>query len=117
MTVYGIKTCASVKKARAFFDQHHIEYQFIDISKVPVEEERIKEWSQLIETKKLLNPRSKPYREMKLKEKKLNDQQTIQLLAKENMLIKRPIIEHGLNGEHRFTLGFNEQEYHDTFLA
>jgi len=117
MKVYGIKNCASVKKALEFFKTNTIVYEFIDIEKTPVGEEKISQWLNFIDAKSLLNPRSKGYRENDLKNKKLTDKKIVKLLEKNNGILKRPIIEHGLNGENKFTIGFNEELYSKEFLS
>ena len=117
MKMYGIKTCASVKKAKAFFDKNEIAYDFIDLAKSPVAEETIEKWQAFTPASSMLNPRSKAYRDLGLKDKKTNDKKAISIISKDNGILKRPIIEHGLNGEEKFTIGFNEEEYKNTFLA
>ncbi len=37
--------------------------------------------------------------------------------TKNNGILKRPAIEHGLNGENKFTIGFNEKAYIEEFLS
>ena len=117
MKLYGPKTCASVKKAKSFFDKNQITYEFIDISKEKINEEKISYWNNFYPAKSMINPRSKAYRNLKLKDKKLDDKQTLNYLVKENLLLKRPVIEHGLNGEEKLTIGFNEEEYKATFIS
>ncbi len=64
----------------------------------------------------MLNPRSKAYRDLELKAKNISDKKAVSIILKDNGILKRPIIEHGLNGEDKFTIGFNEEEYVNTFL-
>lgn len=117
MKLYGPKTCATVKKVKNFLDNNNICYEFIDLSKESVSKEKIEYWSSFTPSSTLLNNRSKKYRDLKLKDKKLSEDKIASLLEKENLLLKRPIIEHGLNGEKRLTVGFNEEEYKATFLS
>ena len=117
MKMYGIKTCASVKKAKAFFETNNISYDFIDLSKEPVETEKIEQWQEFTPATSMLNPRSKVYRDLGLTDKKPTDKKAVTIITKDNGILKRPIIEHGLNGEEKFTIGFNEEEYKNTFLA
>lgn len=117
MTVYGIKTCASVKKAKAFFEQNDISYDFIDLSKEPVSQEKIEKWQGFVPATSMLNPRSKAYRDLDLKNKKPSEKKALTIISKDNSILKRPIIEHGLNGEEKFTIGFNESTYNSTFLS
>jgi arsenate reductase len=116
MKMYGIKTCASVKKAKAFFDKNNISYEFIDLNKDPVGKETIEKWQGFTPATSMLNPRSKVYRDLSLKTKKPTENKAVTIITKDNAVLKRPIIEHGLNGEEKFTIGFNEEEYKTTFL-
>ena len=116
MKMYGIKTCASVKKAKAFFDENSISYEFIDLNKEPVSNEKIEKWQEFTLATSMLNPRSKIYRDLNLKNNKPTEKKAVTIIAKDNAILKRPIIEHGLNGEEKFTIGFKEEEYINTFL-
>jgi len=115
--MYGIKSCQSVKKAKAFFDENNISYDFIDLSKEPVNKEKIEKWQTFTSATSMLNPRSKVYRDLELKTKKPTEKKAVSIIEKDNGILKRPIIEHGLNGEERFTIGFKEEEYKSTFLG
>lgn len=115
MRFYGIKTCASVKKAKSFFDNKNIEYEFIDIDKVKVPKVKIEYWLRFVEPETLFNTRSKAYRDLKLKGTDLNKK--IKHLWENNSLIKRPVIEHGLNGEEKLHVGFNEDDYQKIFCS
>lgn len=117
MKMYGIKTCASVKKAKAFFDENNISYEFIDLNKTPVSKEKIEQWQEFTPAASMLNPRSKSYKDLGLKDKKVTEKKAFTLIEKDNGILKRPVIEHGLNGEHKFTIGFDEDEYKNTFLC
>ncbi|MBD3793546.1 MAG: Spx/MgsR family RNA polymerase-binding regulatory protein [Campylobacterales bacterium] len=113
MTIYGIKTCGSVKKALKFFNDHGIDYNFVDFKKESVGEERINKWLQKTTIDKLFNNKGTKYRQLGLKELNLDSAGKIEWLAKENMLIKRPVIEYG-NGE--VMVAFDEDVYKAAFL-
>ncbi len=117
MKVYGPKTCSTVKKVKSFLDSNDICYEFIDLTKESISKDKIEYWNSFAPSSKLLNNRSKKYRDLKLKDKKLSEDKITSLLSEENLLLKRPIIEHGLNGEKKLTIGYNEEEYKTTFLS
>ena len=108
ITVYGIKNCDSVKKALKFLKQHELEYTLHDFKTDPVSLEKVSSWSQSVEMKQLFNTRGTTYRTLKLKDLNLNDEQKLQWLAKENMLIKRPVIEYDTN---KVLVAFDEDIY------
>jgi len=112
MKLYGIKTCGSVRKAIKFFKDYGIEFEFIDFKKEPVELEKIDAWLQKVSINKLFNNKGTKYRTLKLKDLNLNDDEKASWLAKENMLIKRPVIEY----KDKVIVAFDEEEYKELFL-
>ena len=108
INVYGIKNCDSVKKALKFLKQHDLEYTLHDFKTDAVSLEKVSKWSQSVEMKQLFNTRGTTYRTLKLKDLNLNDEQKLEWLAKENMLIKRPVIEYGTN---KVLVAFDEDIY------
>ena len=112
VTIYGIKNCDSVKKALKFLKNHAIEYTFVDLKEHPPSLQKIKEWLQHADIDTLFNARSTTYRNLKLKELTLDDVQKVQWLAKEPLLIKRPVIE----SDDTILVGFNEARYTRRFL-
>jgi len=110
--VYGIKTCGSVKKALKFFKDKNINYEFIDFKKEPVGCEKVEEWLKKVDIDTLFNSRGTKYRQLKLKELSLDETGKKEWLRKENLLIKRPVIELD-NGE--VVVGFDEEKYKEIF--
>jgi Spx/MgsR family transcriptional regulator len=110
--IYGIKSCGSVKKALKFFDEHNIAYEFIDFKKVSVGCEKVEAWLEGVEMKTLFNTRGTKYRTLKLKELNLDDAGKKEWLCKENLLIKRPVIEQ----EGDVIVAFDEELYRKKFL-
>jgi len=112
MKVYGIKTCGSVKKALKFFKERGIDYEFVDFKKTPAPCERIEEWLKKVDINTLFNNRGKKYKDLKLKELNLDDEGKKNWLCRENILIKRPVIELD-NGD--VIVGFDEEKYKEIF--
>jgi Spx/MgsR family transcriptional regulator len=115
MTIYGIKTCGSVKKAMKFFKDRDIEYDFFDFKKEQVSSEKIDYWLTQVELKKLFNKQGTKYRTLKLKELNLDDDGLKEWLSKENMLIKRPVIEYGDIDNPKVIVAFDEEVYKEIF--
>jgi Spx/MgsR family transcriptional regulator len=113
MTIYGIKNCDSVKKALKYMKNARLEYSFVDFKMTPVDDNKINSWLEYQNIDKLFNARSTTYRNLKLKELGLSDTEKAEWMAKENLLIKRPIIEY--NG--KVIVGFNQEHYKDTFTV
>jgi len=93
IVLYGIKNCDSVRKARKLLQENNREYLFQDFREKAVDEETIRDWiDKGVTIKELFNTRGTTYRTLKLKDVTLTDEDKIKWLAKENMLIKRPVI-------------------------
>ena len=61
----------------------------------------------------LFNTRGTKYRDLKLKELNLDDEGKIAWMAKENYLLKRPVIEYGDNNA---LVSYDEELYKKIFL-
>jgi len=110
--IYGIKSCSSVSKAIKFLKKYEIPYEFIDFRMTAVEASTISSWLKFTDIKTLFNSRGTTYRNLKLKELKLNDVEKEQWLSKENMLIKRPVI----SFDNDILVGYNEDLYTEKLL-
>lgn len=113
MTIYGIKTCSTVGKARKFMKDHGIDFDFVDYKVESVDESKIREWLTQTDINLLFNNKGKKYRDLGLKELNLDDEGKIAWMAKENYLLKRPVIEFG---EGKVLVGYDEEVYKETFL-
>jgi len=109
--VYGIKNCGSVKKATQFLNSKNIEFEFVDLKKAPVDMQKISSWSKKVSVDKILNNKGTTYKTLNLKELNLDESQKLEWLCKNNMLIKRPVIEH--DGD--LIVGFDEELYKKVF--
>jgi len=110
--LYGIKNCDSVRKAAKFLKAHDIPYEFIDFRATAVDEATVCKWLEKTDLETLFNTRGTTYRTLGLKTLDLSDEEKIEWLAKENMLIKRPVLEF----EDKVIVGYNESEYQNTLL-
>ncbi len=107
MTIYGIKTCSTVGKARKFMKEHGIDYEMVDYKVEQVDEAKIRAWLKEMDIGILFNNKGKKYRDLKLKELNLDDEGKIAWMAKENYLLKRPVIEY----DGGLIVGFDEEKY------
>ena len=112
MTLYGIKTCSTVGKARKFIKAHGIDFDFVDYKVESVGEEKIRAWLKQVDIDILFNNRGKKYRDLKLKELNLDEEGKIAWMAKENYLLKRPVIEY----DDKVHVGYNEEVYKRLFV-
>ena len=113
MTIYGIKTCSTVGKARKFMKENGIDFDFVDYKVESVGEDKIREWLKQVDIDVLFNNRGKKYRDLGLKELNLDDEGKIEWMVKENYLLKRPVIEYG---DGKVLVGLDEEIYKNTSL-
>ena len=113
MTIYGIKTCSTVGKARKFMKDNGIDFDFVDYKVESVGEVKIREWLKQVDINILFNNKGEKYRDLGLKELNLDDEGKIKWMAKENYLLKRPLIEYG---EGKVLVAYDEEVYKKTFL-
>jgi len=109
--IYGIKNCDSVKKALKFFKEHNISYELFDFKQEPLSCKKIEEWLTKTSIEKLFNSRSTTYRNLKLKELALDEKQKAEWLCRENLLIKRPVVEFN----EQLLVGYSEEAYKNLF--
>ena len=103
----------SIQVTVSLTKDNDIEFEFVDFKKEPVGCEKIDEWIAKVGVDKLFNNRGTKYRMLKLKELNLDEAGKREWLCKENLLIKRPVIELE-NGD--VIVAFDEDLYKDIFL-
>jgi Spx/MgsR family transcriptional regulator len=113
MIIYGIKTCGSVRNALKFCKDNNINCEFHDIRKEPLDESKIKYFASKVDINLLFNNKGTKYKNLKLKELNLDNNGKLQWLCKENMLLKRPVIEYDND---KVLCTFDEELYKKEFL-
>jgi Spx/MgsR family transcriptional regulator len=107
LKIYGITGCSSVAKALRYLREREMEYEFIDFKKSPVGCEEIDRWLGSVDISTLFNKRGTKYRLLGLKDANLDEEGMREWLCRENLLIKRPVIETGED----VIVGFDEDSY------
>lgn len=116
ITIYGIKTCNSVQKAIKFCKTNELEYNFHDFRAEPLDPSKIDTFAKYVDINTLFNSRGTKYKDLKLKELNLDESGKLEWLKKENMLLKRPVIEYTKNGEEKVLVAFKEEIYKEELL-
>lgn len=114
ITLYGIKTCGSVKKAITLLDKHNIPFHFIDLKTTTPNKEQLKSWIESKGIKVVLNSKGTTYKNLKrdgkitesILDSKTSTQTQVDTLFHTPMLLKRPII---TSAKH-LIIGYNESE-------
>ncbi len=112
ITIYGIKNCDTMKKARAWLDQHGIAYAFHDYKAAGIERARLEGWSRDVGWETLLNRAGTTFRALPEKDKDgLTEKKAIALMMAQPSMIKRPVLD--LGG--RLVVGFKPEQYEKAF--
>ena len=112
MIVYGIKNCTTVKKACAWLDEHGMEYRFHDLRKDGLDAEQIQRWVTAFGWATLLNTRGTTWRQLPdARRVGLNEARARQIMLDYPAVIKRPIIERGIEPGDQRLLGFGAESY------
>jgi len=109
ITIYGIKNCDTMKKARAWLDKRGVDYAFHDYKAVGIDRERLERWSKKVGWEVLLNRAGTTFRKLPDKEKEgLTEKKAVALMLTQPSMIKRPVLELGGG---RLMVGFKPETY------
>src|SRR5690606_8288501 len=114
VTIYGIRNCDTIKKARAWLDEHGVEHTFHDYKKDGIDAERLERWCRKAGWEKLLNRAGTTLRRLAAAEKRGPDERkaTALMLAPPPM-IQRPV----LAADSRVLVGFDPARYETELLS
>ena len=122
ITIYGIKSCSTMKKAFTKLDELGVNYNFHDYKKQVIHKESVQRWVNELGIDKVLNKRGTTWRKLTDEQKQAADSDVgnaIDLLVENTSMIKRPIVEGQLadknNGQPILLCGFNEAEFDKIF--
>ena len=120
ITIYGIKSCSTMKKAFAKLDELGVSYEFHDYKKQGIDKDSVKRWVDKLGIDKVLNKRGTTWRKLDDSQKQAADaslDNAIDLLVENTSMIKRPIVEGELTDKNRIILlcGYDEAEFDKVF--
>lgn len=108
VTLYGIRNCDTVKKARAWLDKRGVHYGFHDYKAAGIEADRLRRWTSELGWETLLNRAGTTFRKLPDPRKQNLDQDSaLALMLAQPSMIKRPVLE--LRG--RLVVGFKPELY------
>lgn len=95
-TLIGYKKCSTCKDVEKFLQEKGIDYSYREIDKDTPSKKELTEFKEKsgLDTNKFFNSSGNSYRELGLKDKKdqMSDEEKFDLMEKDGMLIKRPIL-------------------------
>jgi arsenate reductase len=96
VTIYGIKNCDTMKKARAWLDARRIAYHFHDYKAAGIEPRVLQGWAREVGWETLLNRAGTTFRKLPDRDReRLTEQKALALMAAQPSMIKRPVLEAG----------------------
>ncbi|WOD38898.1 Spx/MgsR family RNA polymerase-binding regulatory protein [Nodosilinea sp. E11] len=93
LTVYGIPTCSTCKKALQWLDSHAIAYDFVNTKEHPPSQATIAAWVAALGSKPMRNTSGQSYRALGDEKQTWSDLDWIEAFSQDAMLLKRPLFE------------------------
>ena len=110
VTLYGIRNCDTIKKARAWLQAHGVAYDFHDYKLAGIDEARLRSWVRELGWERLLNRAGTTFRKLPEADKEgLDEDKAVALMLAQPSMIRRPVLDLG----DRRLAGFGEDAYRD----
>lgn len=111
-TLYGIKNCDTIRKARRWLADHDIDYEFHDFRSDGVDAAQLQSWAAELGWETLLNRRGTTWRKLPEAQREgIDEKRAIALMVEHPAMIKRPVLD---LGDQR-VVGFKEAQYETLF--
>jgi len=111
-TLYGIKNCDTIKKARRWLADNDIEYRFHDVRSDGISRSDLQRWMKTLDWGKLLNRRGTTWRKLPESVRdNISKAGAIAVMLENPAIIRRPLLEH----DSSFYLGFSAHSYQAIF--
>ena len=108
LTVYGIKSCETCRRARQFLTAREIEHRFHDVRDDGLDIQMLERWADRIGWEKLLNKKSLTWRKIpEVDRADLNRDKAMAAIIDRPTLLKRPVLE----AEQFLAVGFSEERF------
>ncbi|MGM0837917.1 MAG: transcriptional regulator SpxA [Bacillota bacterium] len=108
VTLYTTPSCTSCRKAKAWLEEHHIEYVERNILSNPLTVDEIKSILRMTEdgTDEIISTKSKTFQALNVNIEALPLKELYELIKNNPQMLRRPIIQ----DEKRLQVGYNEEE-------
>ncbi len=111
-TLFGIKNCDTMKKARDWLDGRGVDYTFHDYKVAGIDAAHLKRWAAEAGWETVLTRAGTTFRTLPDARKAgLDERKAIALMLEQPSMIKRPVLEVGA----RLLVGFKPEEYDRVF--
>ena len=108
VTIYGIKACDTMNKARMWLDDHGVAYDFHDYKVAGIDRARLERWAREVGWEVLLNRSGTTFRKLPDVDKTaLDEAKALALMLAYPSMIRRPV----LDVDGRLIVGFTPEAY------
>ena len=108
LTVYGIKSCDTCRKARKYLAENDIEFRFHDVRDDGLDIQMLERWGDRIDWQKLLNRQSLTWRKIpEVDRGDMSKERAFALMLDQPTLVKRPVLE----SDQFMAVGFSEKRF------
>jgi arsenate reductase (glutaredoxin) len=108
ITIYGIRNCDTMKKARAWLESHDLAHGFHDYKISGIDRATLEKWVKAVGWEVLLNRAGTTFRKLPDAAKQnIDERKALKLMLEQPSMIKRPVLEHGRT----LLVGFSEERY------
>jgi arsenate reductase len=108
ITIYGIRNCDTMKKARAWLEACKVPHEFHDYKVSGIDRAALERWSKLVGWEVLLNRAGTTFRKLPDAAKaNIDERKAIELMLEQPSMIKRPVLERGTT----LLVGFTPERY------
>ena len=112
ITIYGIKNCDTMKKARVWLDEHGVDYVFHDYKAEGIDKASLERWAKEVGWEVLLNRAGTTFRKLPdAQRENVTEKKAIALMQEQPSMIKRPVLDVG----GKLIVGFKPEVYAQQF--
>ena len=113
LTLYGIASCDTCRKARKWLTEQSREFRFHDLRNDGLDSEMLDRWAGRIDWNRLLNTRSLTWRKLpEVDRANMTMDKVLALMLEHPTLVKRPVLE----CSKFIAVGFAPKNYRDIFM-
>jgi arsenate reductase (glutaredoxin) len=112
VTIYGIRNCDTMKKARAWLGARGVTYSFHDYAKSGVTKAQLQRWAREVGWERLCNRAGTTFRKLPDADTRdLTEAKALDLMLAKPSIIKRPVLDLGSGAGARILVGFTPEAY------
>ena len=112
ITIYGIKNCDTMKKARSWLDAHKVAYTFHDYKASGIDKATLADWAKAVGWEILLNRAGTTFKKLPDTDREnVTEKKALALMLAQPSMIKRPVLDAGKT----LLVGFKPETYAATF--